>query len=116
MIEAVTAKVAVFAEIEINLCVLRQPDGCIFLWKRHRTVFHDLMLTQKSNFRNRIHHLSFDPHDLGVVSGDPRPSLQGNWVSFLAELIGVNMVRAIGTLSKVDQPRCLSMPVAKPFA
>src|SRR5580693_3999734 len=64
VIKGVLPVVAMLAEVEIDLCSFRQPESCILLGKRHRAVFHGLVLAEQLDFRHGFDHVGFDPHDL----------------------------------------------------
>ena len=76
VIKSVLPIVAMFAEIEVDLCRFRQPESCILLEERHRAIFHCLVLAEQLDFRHGFDHVGFDPHDLKLVGGNPRPAFQ----------------------------------------
>src|SRR6266849_5192873 len=112
VIEAVAAEIPVAAEIEINLCALRQPELGSFLLKRNRPVFDDLMLADQTNLWNWTYHFRLDSNDLKLVGCDPGPSLQLQRIDLGPDLVIMNARWSVVALFEVNQPRRLPVPIS----
>ena len=116
VIEAVPAMISALAEVEIEFGAFGKPEGKILFRKRNGTVFHELVFAEKLNLGHGLDHFSFDANDLELVGGDPCASFQIDGVLLGADAVAVHTIRAIGTLTEVDEPTGLSVPVAEAFA
>src|SRR3954471_16131221 len=74
------------------------------------------MLADQLNLRHGLKHFGLDAHDLKLVSGDPCSSFQGHRMHLIPNFVGVHMIGAIFALSKMYQPRGLTVPIALTFA
>ena len=106
----------VFAEVEVNIRALGEPEGSVLLGKRDGPVFHDFVFREKSDFGHGLDHLGFYAHDLEGVGGDPCPSFQVNGINLSADFIAVNAVGAVFALAEVDKPCGPPVPVPEAFA
>src|SRR5271169_1837736 len=85
----------------------------MLLGKWDGAILHDLLLTEKLDFRHGFDHLGFHAHDLEPVGGNPGSSLQADGIELISQFVAVHAAGTIIALPEMHHPGCLSAPIPK---